>query len=284
METWGHFLSYHLLHGRRDWPAPGCTLSPGSCREHRTRGRVCVAQKAELLCCRVLWQYCKGLSLERETNTYNSLHEETVKSRPAFVVDCKKISGIAWGCLLHWLWQRASTGIGTHAHTLRLSFPLLRFSFRKENLKRGWLTTMQMAEQCRDTSSTWTSLDDTTSEFNLLILNSMVMLFLEPEHAQQFRIQTSQRRTAGDTQARSVPAFLQIYVCSFLPFLVSVTRKYLLARNNTWNYSSSRAKYCSEKKGRNNSFLGYRIPCFSSAGMPRMVHQTAETADLLSWL
>lgn len=95
----------------------------------------------------------------------------------------------------------------------------------------------------------------------------MVMLFLEPEHAQQFRIQTSQRRTAGDTQARSVPASLQIYVCSFLPLLVNVPRKYLPARNNTWNYSSIRPKYCSEKKGRNYSFLGYRKPSFSSAGI-----------------
>lgn len=95
------------------------------------------------------------------------------------------------------------------------------------------------------------------------------MLFLEPEHAQHFRIQTSQRRTAGDTQASSVPAFLQIYVCSFLPLLVNVPRKYLSARNNTWNDSSIRAKYCSEKKGRNNSFLGYRIPSFSSAGIIR---------------
>lgn len=95
------------------------------------------------------------------------------------------------------------------------------------------------------------------------------MLFLEPEHAQQFRIQTSQRRTAGDTQARSVPAFLQIYVCSFLPLLVNVPRKYLPARNNTWNYSSIRTKYCSERKGRNNSFLRYRMPSFSSTGIIR---------------
>lgn len=121
---------------------------------------------------------------------------------------------------------------------------------------------MQMAEQCRDTSSKWTSLDDTMSEFNLLILNSTVMLFLEPEQAKQFRIQTSQGRTAGDTQARSVPAFLQIYFCSFLPLLVNVPRKYLPARNNTWNYSSIRAKYCSEKK-EEITFLGYGKPSFS---------------------
>lgn len=46
----------------------------------------------------------------------------------------------------------------------------------------------------------------------------------------------------------------------FLPLLVNVPRKHLPARNNTWNYSSIRAKYCSEKKGRNYLFKDIEDP------------------------
>lgn len=49
-----------------------------------------VVEKAELLCWRVLGQYCKRLSMERETKTRNSLHKKTGKFRPVFGVDWKK--------------------------------------------------------------------------------------------------------------------------------------------------------------------------------------------------
>lgn len=53
------------------------------------------------------------------------------------------------------------------------------------------------------------------SEFNLLILNSMVMLFLEPEHLKQFVMQRSQGWAACDTQARSLPAILAKFTSAF---------------------------------------------------------------------
>lgn len=129
---------------------------------------------------------------------------------------------------------------------------------------------MQMAERCRVThaSSKWTSLDDTMREFNLLKLNSTVLLFLEPERLKQFVVQTSQGRTAGDTQAGSVPATLAKFTSAvFLPLLVNAPRKSLPARKNIAVAGVSEWSIALKRKGRITALLGYGKPSFSSAGI-----------------
>lgn len=117
-------------------------------------------------------------------------------------------------------------------------------------------------------SSKRTSLDDTTSEFKLLILNSTVMLFLQPEHIKQFVTQTSQGRTAGDAQARSVPAILAIllrqFFCHHLRMCQESTsqrgRIYAVAGASEWSIALKR-------KGEVTALLGFGKPSFSSAGI-----------------
>lgn len=53
----------------------------------------------------------------------------------------------------------------------------------------------------------------------------MVMLFMEQEHFKQSVMQSSQGRTAGDTQARSVSAILAKFTSAvFLPLLANMPR------------------------------------------------------------
>lgn len=74
-------------------------------------------------------------------------------------------------------------------------------------------------------SSKRTSFDDTTSEVNLLTLNSTVTLFLEPEHIKQFVTQTSQGRTAGDTQLGLCQPFWQFCFRSFFAITCECAKK-----------------------------------------------------------
>lgn len=53
----------------------------------------------------------------------------------------------------------------------------------------------------------------------------MVIPFMEHEHFKQSVMQSSQERTAGDTQGRSVPAILAKFTSAvFLPLLAKMPR------------------------------------------------------------